>query len=1176
MIDDKLNHDSPPIGDTPLLFFENGHANGHQMHRASGGHHFPGELDELYGHGHTHRPQSVSSGSRPDSSGGSSSVEDIDEDDDELEYGPGKWLAAQLCGTFAVCRNYARVPPAPQLTSLFALCSMCVCLGIVDKLRSKFLRYSMKTADLISSNHGHLKRCSSLENILDNPKSTYNNNNANNRDAFSRRPNNTTRIIGETKKVNGSAPLANRPPNNNSANHLNNANTNNQINAGQQQRLFVRQFVTNAAKSASGCGNKLSSRRFSGVNGSCVAQSIPVLKRAKSMETLLFESSMNNHASSNAANNTANVIDNGSNTAPVEHPVTGRLPLVANNNIYNHVNGKSCPPVSNAVAGAAAVAVASNNQQTPHGKAVAAGAAAARCKDENKPVIIEQHSLEKKPPLPARPAGLEVPQVAAVKTVATHAAIASVRDMTGSEQRRGSDSALITGHNDPELPKPDTVKNCKKIFEPADTCTNSTTNFNCRRPSAPAVISCDTHSDAPANGESKPNAISYRKLSNGNGISANSSHSTSAIKRRLRAVTTNAVAKSSPPSITNGAAASPPSPAAANPPSPAGSKSPVPPPKPAFLLNRPPVRPPSALRPAPASGPGAVANGGVKSANSKATVVSATSIESKHTAEHNGSESTLEPVISSVKPDEGQSNHGERENAESAVNGNEPTTSTTTATTNSIVTEANEQRQPPRVTAEADTPPSASAAERVSADSADANVVEIVERNSTTVAEPLAISCADSQSASTPSSAMGKVLSGIAKKPIANIKPFSKARDDDDKLSEKVSRSTTPSINGALPTPTVAQANPGSEPRVETAATNGEAEAAKPVSARNSNSSDDARATGHEAVSPAAVTAARVTDELKKRAPSEPTATATSESSKDATSRPPVTFKLNRRDSVEKEACVVVAATARAERQDCGVDRQRREHQSQPLITGAQQQPQLIKSTQSAVSQSQQKSQAGSAAASTGHNNGNQESILGASTNSNGPAPAPRQQRATSASAAPPPPPPVAASSRLTPAITTTSLWSSSNGHSNGISNGSNCMIFNFVGKDVKPSVAIHGTLVRTVDADDDNYTGSTEIPPPCNIVFEGENEIIAGGLLLRHRNKKVSIALHPSSAAAELSIPAGNTFANIIYYCICINGHCFESTSCASRDDSSRLVLTMRHLRACSNTRPRPACSKT
>ena len=100
------------------------------------------------------------------------------------------------------------------------------------------------------------------------------------------------------------------------------------------------------------------------------------------------------------------------------------------------------------------------------------------------------------------------------------------------------------------------------------------------------------------------------------------------------------------------------------------------------------------------------------------------------------------------------------------------------------------------------------------------------------------------------------------------------------------------------------------------------------------------------------------------------------------------------------------------------------------------------------------------------------------------------------------------------------SLWNQ-NGQKSTSSSPSNSMVFDFRGKKVKPNIAIQPTPFGVSNCfpkrlsnlngstsndsdDDDNYTGSTEIPPPCGINFFGENVKVGKGSLLKMRNKKV------------------------------------------------------------------------
>ena len=96
------------------------------------------------------------------------------------------------------------------------------------------------------------------------------------------------------------------------------------------------------------------------------------------------------------------------------------------------------------------------------------------------------------------------------------------------------------------------------------------------------------------------------------------------------------------------------------------------------------------------------------------------------------------------------------------------------------------------------------------------------------------------------------------------------------------------------------------------------------------------------------------------------------------------------------------------------------------------------------------------------------------------------------------------------------SLWTQQNKPS--VNSSTTTIIFDFRGKDVKSNLAIHpapfGVSVPkksksangSNDSDEDeNYTGSTDIPMPSGIIFMGENIIVGKGSLLIKRNKKVS-----------------------------------------------------------------------
>ena len=97
----------------------------------------------------------------------------------------------------------------------------------------------------------------------------------------------------------------------------------------------------------------------------------------------------------------------------------------------------------------------------------------------------------------------------------------------------------------------------------------------------------------------------------------------------------------------------------------------------------------------------------------------------------------------------------------------------------------------------------------------------------------------------------------------------------------------------------------------------------------------------------------------------------------------------------------------------------------------------------------------------------------------------------------------------------TSSLWSPQNKKTNGSS--TTTIVFDFRGKDVKTNLAIHPlpfgvtppkrslTNGSSNDSDDENYSGSTDIPLPSGIIFLGENVRVGRGALLLTRNKKVS-----------------------------------------------------------------------
>ena len=78
-------------------------------------------------------------------------------------------------------------------------------------------------------------------------------------------------------------------------------------------------------------------------------------------------------------------------------------------------------------------------------------------------------------------------------------------------------------------------------------------------------------------------------------------------------------------------------------------------------------------------------------------------------------------------------------------------------------------------------------------------------------------------------------------------------------------------------------------------------------------------------------------------------------------------------------------------------------------------------------------------------------------------------------------------------------------------------MVFDFRGKNVQPTLAItspygRSAVISTTDENDvgEDYRGSTEVPEPCGVSFIGENEIVGKGILLKKRNKKLSISFCP------------------------------------------------------------------
>lgn len=143
------------------------------------------------------------------------------------------------------------------------------------------------------------------------------------------------------------------------------------------------------------------------------------------------------------------------------------------------------------------------------------------------------------------------------------------------------------------------------------------------------------------------------------------------------------------------------------------------------------------------------------------------------------------------------------------------------------------------------------------------------------------------------------------------------------------------------------------------------------------------------------------------------------------------------------------------------------------------------------------------------------------------PVPAPRRTTTTSTATStipnqPSPPlpsslPPPIKSSHVLPSANLSSCLPSSTSSLRGPppsapSNGSSsCMIFDFRGKDVKPSLAISSPFGRSAvisgndDDESEDYRGSMVVPPPSGLVFIGENEVVGKGSLLKSRNKKVS-----------------------------------------------------------------------
>nr|XP_027195563.1 putative uncharacterized protein DDB_G0282133 isoform X1 [Dermatophagoides pteronyssinus] len=140
-------------------------------------------------------------------------------------------------------------------------------------------------------------------------------------------------------------------------------------------------------------------------------------------------------------------------------------------------------------------------------------------------------------------------------------------------------------------------------------------------------------------------------------------------------------------------------------------------------------------------------------------------------------------------------------------------------------------------------------------------------------------------------------------------------------------------------------------------------------------------------------------------------------------------------------------------------------------------------------------------------------------------------------------------SSSLSSSIAKSTLWSTNlkssstttatnSIKSTTVQNGCSSMVFDFRStKNIKPNIAIQPTpfgakpipkrLIKelvngngnhnqrssvinnnndTDDEDDNNYSGMTEIPPPCGIIFIGENMIISNGSLMIKRNKNLSV----------------------------------------------------------------------
>ncbi|XP_015783374.1 probable serine/threonine-protein kinase DDB_G0282963 [Tetranychus urticae] len=127
-------------------------------------------------------------------------------------------------------------------------------------------------------------------------------------------------------------------------------------------------------------------------------------------------------------------------------------------------------------------------------------------------------------------------------------------------------------------------------------------------------------------------------------------------------------------------------------------------------------------------------------------------------------------------------------------------------------------------------------------------------------------------------------------------------------------------------------------------------------------------------------------------------------------------------------------------------------------------------------------------------------------------------------------------------------------------------MIFDFRGKNVKANVAVHSppfSVVRppTTKSDDNeddfNYTGSTEVPQPSGIIFKGENVVIDGGSLLVKRNKKLTLTFN-DKATSTFEYPSEASFIDEPLSFSSISSTSSnssiksESTSSTSSDESS------------------------